>query len=217
MAMPSYSSNPAYAHPSTGNSYLLMPGGSSHLPSGGMKYAPPQYKPLPAGSSTAYGNYPTPAAFAIGTPSPIGGPTALEDMTRIKFKDNNLYVPNQQAETSDMWMQTPRELASLQSTPYYNLSGHAAHPTAFVSAHAHAAAAAAAASGHASFNAVAAAAQPSPMQYPGMYHTPQPASIATPHHLVHQQVPPSLGVASGGQVGAFQQSQLSRLNWTPNF
>ncbi|XP_028553033.1 uncharacterized protein LOC110110515 isoform X2 [Dendrobium catenatum] len=214
MALPSYSSNPAYAHPSTGNSYLMMTGGSSHLPTGGMKYAPSQYKPLPAGSPSAYGNYSSPATFAIGTPSPIGGATGLEDMMRIKYKDNNLYVPNQQAEPSDMWMQTPRELPSLQSMPYYNLSGHTAHPPAFVSAHA----AAAAASGHASFNAVAATAQPSPLQYPGMYHQPQPASIAAPHHLVHQQVPPSVGLAAGGpQVGAFQQSQLGRLNWTTNF
>lgn len=215
MPLPSYSSNPAYAHPSTSNSYFLMPGGSSHLPTGGMKYAPSQYKPLPAGSSTVYGNYSSPAAFAIGTPSPIGGATGLEDMMRIKYKDNNLYVPNQQVEPSDMWMQTPRELPSLQSLPYYNLSGHTAHPAAFVSAHA---AAAAAASGHASFNAVAATAQPSPMHYPGMYHPQQQASIAAPHHLVHQQVPPSVGLAAGGpQVGAFQQSQLGRLKWTANF
>ncbi|XP_020584644.1 uncharacterized protein LOC110027516 isoform X2 [Phalaenopsis equestris] len=216
MALPSYSSNPAYAHPSTGNSYVLMPGNSSHLPTGGVKYANSQYKPLPAGSSTAYGNFSSPAAYAIGTPSPIGGATVLEDMMRIKYKENNLYAPNQQAETSDMWMQTPRELPSLQSMPYYNISGHASHPTAFVSAHA--AAAAATASGHTSFNAVAATAQPSPMQYPpGMYHPPQPASIAAPHHLVHHQVPP-VGLAAGGpQVGAFQQSQLGRLNWTANF
>ncbi|KAK8966563.1 hypothetical protein KSP40_PGU017281 [Platanthera guangdongensis] len=211
MAMPNYSSNPAYAHPSAGSSYVLMPGGTSHLPTGGIKYPPSQYKPLPTGSPTAYGNYSSPAAFAIGTPSPIGGPTGLEDVTRIKFKDNNIYVPNQQADASDMWMQNARELAGLQ-TPYYNLSGHGAHPTAFVSAQA-----AAAASGHTSFNAVAAAAQPPPMQYPGMYHTPQPASIAGPHHLVHQQVPPPVGMAAGGQVGAFQQTQLGRLNWTANF
>lgn len=112
-----------------------------------------------------------------------------------------------------MWLQTPREIPNLQSMPYYNLSGHTAHPTAFVSAHA-----AAATSGHASFNTVAATAQPSPMQYPGLYHPPQPASIAAPHHLVHQQVPPSVGLGAGGpQVGPFQQSQLGRLNWTANF
>ncbi|KAK8967491.1 hypothetical protein KSP40_PGU018764 [Platanthera guangdongensis] len=211
MAMPNYSSNPAYAHPSAGSSYVLMPGGTSHLPTGGIKYPPSQYKPLPTGSPTAYGNYSSPAAFAIGTPSPIGGPTGLEDVTRIKFKDNNIYVPNQQADASDMWMQNARELAGLQ-TPYYNLSGHGAHPTAFVSAQA-----ATAGSGHTSFNAVAAAAQPPPMQYPGMYHTPQPASIPGPHHLVHQQVPAPVGMAAGGQVGAFQQTQLGRLNWTANF
>lgn len=208
MAMQNYSSNPAYAHPTAGSSYVLMPGGTSHLPTGGIKYPPSQYKSLPTGSPTAYGNYSSPSAFAIGTPSPIGGPTGLEDVTRIKFKDNNLYVPNQQTEGSDMWMQNPRELAGLQ-TPYYNLSGHGGHPTAFVSAQA-----AAAATGHTSFNA---AAQPPPMQYPGMYHAPQPTSMAGPHHLVHQQVPPPVGMAAGGQVGAFQQTQLGRLNWTANF
>lgn len=219
MAMPNYSSNPAYPHPSNGSSYLLMPGGSSPITAGGMKYAPSQYKPVPAGSPTAYGNYTNPTGFAITNPGTVGGANGLEDATRIKYKDNNLYVPNPQAETSDIWIQTQRELPSMQSAPYYNLGGQAPHPAAaaFIPA-AHA--------GHSSFNAAAAAAaQSSHMQYPGLYHPPaSPAPIAGPHHLVHQ---PGLGgnisgvglagAAPGPQVGAYQQPQLSHLNWPASF
>ncbi|KAG0464584.1 hypothetical protein HPP92_018748 [Vanilla planifolia] len=202
MAMTNYSSNPAYAHPSNGSNYLLMPGGSSHLPAVGMKYAPPQYKPVHAGSPSVYGSYSTPAAFAIGTPGSLGGPTVHEDINRIKYKDNNLYVPNQQAEASDMWIQTPRELPGLQSTPYFNLPGHAGHSTSFVSG-----------------QAAAAGAPHSPVHFPPVYHTPQPGSITSPHPVVHQQVPAAIGLAAAGthQAGAFPQSQLGHLNWTANF
>lgn len=96
MAMPNYSSNPAYPHPSNASSYLLMPGGSSHVTAGGMKYAASQYKPVPAGSPTAYGNYANPTGFTISPPGSVGGATGLEDASRIKYKDNNLYVPNPQ-------------------------------------------------------------------------------------------------------------------------
>ena len=96
MAMPNYSGNPAYPHHSNGSSYLLMPGGSSHVTAGGMKYAASQYKPVPAGSPTTYGNYTNPSGFTISPPGSVGGATGLEDATRIKYKDNNLYVPNPQ-------------------------------------------------------------------------------------------------------------------------
>lgn len=120
-----------------------------------------------------------------------------------------------QAETSDIWIQNPRDLPNLQSAPFYNLSGQAAAPhAAYLPTHA----------GHASFNA---AAQTSHVQYPGMYHSPQPASmasIASPHPLVHQQMQPGLGgnvgvgvAAPGAQVGTYQQPQLSHLGWTANF
>lgn len=116
-----------------------------------------------------------------------------------------------QAETSDIWIQTPRELPSLQSAPYYNLTGQAPH-AAFMPTHA----------GHASFSAAA----PIPhVQYPGMYHPTQPASMATPHQLVHHQVTPAIGggvgpvgvAAPGPQVGTYQTPQLSHLNWNANF
>ncbi|XP_008784271.2 GBF-interacting protein 1-like [Phoenix dactylifera] len=212
MAMPNYSNNPAYPHPSNGNNYFLMPGANSHVTAGSMKYATSQYKPVPVGSPTGYGNYANPAGFTINSPGTIGSAAGLEDVSRIKYKDNSLYVPTPQAETSDIWIQTPQELSSLQSAPYYNLSGQAPHAV-YMPTHA----------GHASFNA---AAQSSNVQYPGLYHPPQPASVASPHQMVHQQVPSALGASvgvgvgvapPGPQIGAYQQPQLSHLNWMANF
>lgn len=109
-----------------------------------------------------------------------------------------------QADTSDIWIQTPRELSSVQSAPYYSLSGQAPH-AAFMPTHA----------GHASFNA---AAPSSHVQFPGLYHPQQPASIASPHQLVAPALGGSVGVAAPRpQVGAYQQPRLSPLNWTANF
>ncbi|XP_024022469.1 GBF-interacting protein 1-like isoform X1 [Morus notabilis] len=208
MAMPGYSSSPAYPHPSNGNSYLLMPGGGTHLNANSLKYGVQQFKPVPAGNPTGFGNFSNPNGYAINTPGVVGGATGLEDSSRIKYKDGNLYVPNPQAETSEMWIQNPRELPGLQSTPYYNMPGQSPH-AAYLPSH----------TGHASYNA--AAAQSSHMQFPGLYHPPQPAAIANPHHLG-----PAMGgnvgvgvaaAAPGAQVGAYQQPQLGHLNWTTNF
>ncbi|GLT49706.1 hypothetical protein SLA2020_232450 [Shorea laevis] len=104
MAMPGYSSNPGYAHPSNGNSYLLMPGGSS------LKYGIQQFKPVPAGSPTGFGTFTSPTGYAINAPGVVGNANGLEDSSRIKYKDSNMYVPNQQADASDLWIQNPREL-----------------------------------------------------------------------------------------------------------
>ncbi|XP_015865871.3 GBF-interacting protein 1-like isoform X2 [Ziziphus jujuba] len=209
MAMPGFSSNPAYPHPSSGNSYVLMPGGGTHLNANSLKYGVPQFKPVPAGSPTGFGNFSNPNGYAINAPGVVGGATGLEDSSRIKYKDGNLYVPSPQAETSEIWIQNPREIPGLQSTPYYNMPGQTPH-AAYLPSH----------TGHASFNA--AAAQSSHMQFPGLYHPPpQPAAIANPHHLG-----PAMGgnvgvgvaaAAPGAQVGAYQQPQLSHLNWTTNF
>ncbi|KAF8393561.1 hypothetical protein HHK36_021805 [Tetracentron sinense] len=209
MAMPGYSSNPGYPHPSNGSNYLLMPGGSSQLTASGLKYGTQQFKPIPAGSPTGFGNYTSPAGYAINTPGAVGSATGLEDSTRFKFKEGNLYIPNPQAETSEIWIQNPRELPGLQSSPYYNIPGQA-QPSAYLPSH----------TGHASFNA--AAAQSAHMQFPGLYHhPPQPATIGNPHHMV-----PNMGgnvgvgvaaAAPGPQVGAYQQPQLGHLNWTTNF
>ncbi|XP_010261966.1 PREDICTED: GBF-interacting protein 1-like isoform X2 [Nelumbo nucifera] len=207
MAVPGYSSNPSYPHPSNGSNYLLMPGGSSHLTAGGLKYGNQQYKSIPVGSPTGFGNYTSLTGYTINAPGAIGGATGLEDSTRIKFKEGNLYVPNPQAETSEIWIQTPREIPGMQSSPFYNMQGQAPH-AAYLPSH----------TGHASFNA--ATAQSTHMQFPGLYHpTPQPAAVANPHHIV-PGIGSNVGVAAaspGAQVGAYQQPQLGHINWTTNF
>lgn len=96
MAMPGYSSNPAYPHPSNGSNYLLMPGGSSHLSTNGLKYGIQQFKPVPTASPTGFGNFTSPAGYAINAPSVVGSVSGLEDSSRMKYKDGNLYVSNQQ-------------------------------------------------------------------------------------------------------------------------
>ncbi|KAG8643263.1 uncharacterized protein LOC110626520 isoform X3 [Manihot esculenta] len=210
MAMPGYSSNPAYPHPSNGSSYLLMPGGSSHLSANGLKYGIQQFKPVPGSNPAGFGNFTSPTGYAINAPGGVGSVTGLEDSSRIKYKDGNIYVPNPQAETSEIWVQNPRELPGLQSTPYYNMPGQTPH-AAYLPSH----------TGHASFNA--AAAQSSHMQFPGLYPPPPPtpSAMANPHHLgpvmggnVGVGVAPT---APGAQVGAYQQPQLGHLNWTANF
>ncbi|PPR96204.1 hypothetical protein GOBAR_AA24461 [Gossypium barbadense] len=207
MAMPGYSSNPAFPHPSNGSSYLLMPGGSTHLGANGVKYGIQQFKPVPAGNPTGFGNFTSPSGYAINAPGVVGSATGLEDSSRTKYKDGNIYVQNQQADTSDLWMQNPREVPSLQSAAYYNMPQT---PHGYMPSH----------TGHASFNA--AATQSTHMQFSGLYHPPpQPAAMANPHHLN-----PAMGAnvgfgvapaAPGAQVGAYQQPQLGHLNWTTNF
>ncbi|KAL1811332.1 hypothetical protein DCAR_0623383 [Daucus carota subsp. sativus] len=203
MAVPAgYTSNPSYPHPSSGNSYLLMPGGSSHLPGSGVKYGIQQFKPVPTGSPTGFGNFTNPNGYPINAPTVSA--TGLEDSSRLKYKDVNLYVPNPQAETSEIWM-NPRDLPTMQSGSYYNMTGQTPH-AAYLPSH----------TSHASFNA---AAQSSHIQFPGMYHTPQPAGIPSQHHpAVGGNV--GVGLAAGGpaaQVNAFQQPQLGHMNWTGNF
>ncbi|XP_061355785.1 uncharacterized protein LOC133300282 [Gastrolobium bilobum] len=208
VAMPGYSSNAPYPHPTNGNSYLLMPGGGSHLNANNLKYGVQQFKPVPAGSPTGFGNFGNPTGHAMISPGVVWGATALEDSSRVKYKDN-LYVQNPQAEISEIWLQNPRDHPGIQSTPYYNLQGQTPY-AAYMPSH----------TGHASFNA--AAAQSSHMQFPCMYHTPpQPAAIASHHHLgpaIGNNV--GVGVAAaapGAQVGGYQLPQLSHLNWTTNF
>ncbi|KAK9101484.1 hypothetical protein Scep_024914 [Stephania cephalantha] len=210
MAVPGYSNSPAaYPHPSNGNSYVLMPGGSSHLAPGGLKYGASQYKPLPAGTATGFGSYSNSPGYAMNTQGAVGGASGLEDSTRMKYKDGNIFVPNAQADASELWIQAPREIPGLQSTPFYNVAGQTPH-AAYMPNH----------TGHASFN-VAAAGQPSPMQYPLYHPSPQPAAIANHPHMV-----PAMGgnvgvgvaaAAPGAQVGPYQQPQLGHMNWNTNF
>ncbi|KAK9131341.1 hypothetical protein Sjap_011828 [Stephania japonica] len=218
MAVPGYSNGPAaYPHPSNGNSYVLMPGGSSHLAPGSLKYGASQYKPVPSGTATGFGSYSNLPGYAMNTQGAVGGASGLEDSTRMKYKEGNIFVPNAQADASELWIQAPREIPGLQSTPFYNVAGQTPH-AAYMPNH----------TGHASFNVVAAAAaaaaaagQPSPMQYPLYHPSPQPAAIANHPHMV-----PAMGgnvgvgvaaAAPGAQVGAYQQPQLGHMNWNTNF
>ncbi|GER28371.1 hypothetical protein STAS_04155 [Striga asiatica] len=199
MPVQGYSNSPAYPHPSNGNGYVLMPGNSAHhLTASGVKYGVQPFKPVPAGGPTAFGSFTSPSGYTINTGN--------DELSRIKYKDN-LYVPNPQAETSEIWM-NPREL---QSASYYNMPGQTPHPTGYLTSH----------SGHhhASFTAP----QSSHVQFPGMYHhpPPQPGPIAGPHHG-GPNMGGSVGVgvaapSSGPQMGAYQQTQLGHLNWTGNF
>ncbi|KAL7100182.1 hypothetical protein ACP275_09G131800 [Erythranthe tilingii] len=204
MPVPGYSNSPAYPHPSNGSSYVLMPGNSNFQASSGVKYGIQQFKPVPAGSATGFGNFTNQSGYAISTPGIVASAPGHDDSSRLKYKDN-LYVPNPQAETSEIWM-NPRDLSGMQSASYYNMPGQTPHP-AYLTSH----------SGHASFNA---AAQSSHMQFPGMYHpSPQPTAIAGPHHM-GPAIGGNVGVAApapGAQVGAYQQPQLGHLNWNGNF
>ncbi|KAK4764148.1 hypothetical protein SAY87_013586 [Trapa incisa] len=206
MALPGYSSNPSYPSPhlSNGNSYMMMPGAAtSHISTGGLKYGIQQFKPVPTGSPTGFGNFSGPAGYAVNATGGVVGNANGMDDSRIKYKDSNIYA-NPQAEASEIWIQNPREMAGLQSTPYYGMTGQTYLPSH---------------TGHASFNA--AAAQSSHMQFPGLYHPSQPTAIAGPHHLGPAMGGNmGIGVAAAGpvpQVGAYQQPQLGQFNWTTNF
>ena len=96
MPIPGYSSNPTYPHPSNGSSYVLMPGSNSHLTANNLKYGIQQFKPVPAGSPTGFGNFPSPTGYAINAPGVVGNAAGHEDPSRLKYKEGNLYVPNQQ-------------------------------------------------------------------------------------------------------------------------
>lgn len=193
MPMPAgFSTTPTYAHPSSGNSYLMMPGANSHRV--GMQ----QFKPVATGSPTSFGNFTNPNGYAVNPPTAV-----LDESSRMKYKDSNLYVPNQQGETSEIWIQNQRDL---QAASYYNLPGQ----SAYLSSH----------TGHGSFNP-AGVAQSSHMQFPaGLYHPAAPQQAGMPansHHLGPNVV---AGAAPPGpQVGAYQQQpQLGHhLNWATNF
>ena len=93
--MPGYSNSPTYPHPSNGSSYLLMPGNSSHGTPSGVKYGIQQFKPVPTGSPTGFGNFTSPAGYAINAPGVVASTAGHDDSSRIKYKDS-LYIPNPQ-------------------------------------------------------------------------------------------------------------------------
>ncbi|XP_050901359.1 uncharacterized protein LOC127108040 isoform X2 [Lathyrus oleraceus] len=94
MVVPGYSNSAPYPHPTNGN-YVLMPRGGSHLNANNLKYGVQQFKPVPAGNPTGFGNFANPAGYAMLAPGVVGGASGLEDSSRVKYKDN-LYVPNLQ-------------------------------------------------------------------------------------------------------------------------
>lgn len=113
MALPGYSSNPAYPppHPSSGNSYMLMPGAAtSHLGTGGLKYGIQQFKPVPTGSPTGFGNFAGPAGYAVNAPGVVGNATGMDDSSRIKYKDGNIYVSNPQVRPLN-WIEHERDIS----------------------------------------------------------------------------------------------------------
>ncbi|KAI4331287.1 hypothetical protein MLD38_029486 [Melastoma candidum] len=209
MAVPGYSGNPAYPHPSSGNSYMLMPGGASHINSGALKYGMQQFKPVQGSSPTGFGNFANHFSYSVNSAGGVGNAAGIDDPSRVKYKDSNLYIPNPQAEASEIWIQTPRDVPGMQSAQYYNLPGQAPPHAAYMP---HA--------GHGSFNS--GAPQSSHMQFPSPYHpSPQapPSAIPNAHHL-NPSLAGNLGVgvaaaAPVAQVGAYQQ--LGHLNWTSNF
>ncbi|KAI4386938.1 hypothetical protein MLD38_004811 [Melastoma candidum] len=124
------------------------------------------------GSPTVFANFANHTGYSMNSAGVVGNAPGLDDSSRVKYKDGNLYIPNPQVEASEMWIQTPREVPGMQSAQYYNLPGQATPHATYLS---HA--------GHAPFNS--GAPQSSHMQFPGWYHpSPQPPSaIASAHHL----------------------------------
>lgn len=101
MAMPGYSSNSPYPHPPNGNNYMMMPGGGSNVNANNLKYGPQQFKHVPSGNPTGFGNFTSAAGYAMNAPGVIGS-TTVEDSARIKYKANNHYAPNPQVIYSNL-------------------------------------------------------------------------------------------------------------------
>ncbi|GKE35123.1 hypothetical protein Tco_1454445, partial [Tanacetum coccineum] len=115
-ALPSFSTY----DPQTG--YVLMPGvNSPHVNANGIKYVIPQFKSIQGGSPTGFWNFTSPNGYTLN-PGVVGSASGLDDSSRLKYKDENVYVPNPQAETSELWM-NPRDMPGMQSASYYNMAG----------------------------------------------------------------------------------------------
>uniref|UniRef100_A0A0D9VV67 GBF-interacting protein 1 N-terminal domain-containing protein n=1 Tax=Leersia perrieri TaxID=77586 RepID=A0A0D9VV67_9ORYZ len=216
MAVQNYPSNPAFTQLPNASSYLVMPNGTSQLAPNGMKYGPPhQCKQVFPGGPAGYGGFPNQNGYPVNT-AVIGSTGTVED-ANMSYKDNNLYTLNPQAETADLWIQAPTDIPVMPSAPYYNMMGQPVSPhTAYLPAH----------NGHAPFSPVQ---HPAHLQFPAMPHGLQPTTmtmVQNPQSMVHHPAGPPLAgnigidmsaMASGAQVGAFQQNQLSHLGWAPSF
>ncbi|KAF8698741.1 hypothetical protein HU200_034994 [Digitaria exilis] len=218
MVVPNYPSNPAFPQLPHGSSYLVMPNGASQLAVNGMKYGSlHQYKQVFQGTPAGYGGYTNHNGYPVSN-GVIGSTGGIEDANMNKYKDNSLYAPSPQAETTDPWVQGQREIPNIPSPQLYNMMGQPVSPHApYLPTH----------NGHPSFNP----APPHPahsQQYPGFPHALHPTSmtmVQNPQGMVHQPgVPPLAGnlgldmaaMAPGSQVGAaFQQNQLGHLGWAP--
>jgi hypothetical protein len=230
VAVPSYSSNPAFPQLPHASSYLLMQNAAPHE-IGSMQYGPPhQFKQMFPGSPAGYGSYPSQNGYPVNN-GIIGSTGTVEDVSMSKYKDNNIYGPNQQAETADVWIQAHREISNMPPTPFYNMMGQPMSPhTGYLPAH--------------NFSA---APHPAHLHYPGMPHPLQPTSMTmlqNPQSMVHHQggnigidmtamAPGSqagafpgaqagafpgaqAGTFPGAQAGAFQQNQLGHVGWAPS-
>lgn len=202
----------------TGNTgYPQAPSVSSYGPAGPGPYAPtgattikyslPHYKPgtgignAPhAAVAAGYGSFTSPAGFATVNSAATTATSGYDDVIGPQYKENNLYVPNQQqAEGSTVWIQTQpsRDMTGMQSNSFYNILGQGQH-----TGYAHAQ----------PTHAVPAAA------YANLYHHSQSGTVPTVHQLLQQ--PQGLGAVGGGgstQSGAYQQPQRGQLNWTNNY
>ncbi|GJN40853.1 hypothetical protein PR202_gn00264 [Eleusine coracana subsp. coracana] len=216
MVVPTYSSNPAFPQLPHASSYMVMPNGTPQLAANGMKYGlSHQYKQVFPGTPAGYGGYVNHNGYTVNT-GVIGSMGHVEDVNMGKYKENNLYTPNLQAETADLWVQSHREVPNMPSAPFYNVMGQPMSPhAAYLPSQ----------NGHAAFTP--ATPHPAHLQYLGFPHTLQPASMAmvqNPQAMVHQAAVPQLAgnlglematMAPGSQVGAFQQNQLGHLGWAP--
>eukprot|EP00249_Psilotum_nudum_P016373 c25790_g1_i1 orf=269-3280(+) len=213
---PSFAYLPSpYQHSYAGNSgYHQAPTGSSYPVSGGgaaVKYPMPQYKPGGGGGAglhsavvagtAGYGGYsnsPT-GTYAVNPTVTIGNSTGYDDAAP-QYKDNSLYIQNQQVEGSAMWLQAQlsREMPAVQPASYYALPGQNQHSVYShpqpSHAHTHPAAA-----------------------YAGIYHPQQSGPGASAHQLFQQsQVLGTVG-ASGVHTGSYQQPQRAQQTWANNF
>lgn len=89
-----------------------MPSGGSHLTAGGVKYGVSQYKPVPSGNPSGYGNYTHPAGFTMGSPGVIGAAVGVDDVNRMKYKDN-IYASTPQVQSTIFWMLLGLKLESM--------------------------------------------------------------------------------------------------------
>lgn len=73
-----------------------MPGSGPHVNANNPEYGVRQFEPVPAGSPTGFGNFTNPNGYTNNAPRVMGSATGLEDLSRIKYNDGNIYVPNPQ-------------------------------------------------------------------------------------------------------------------------